>query len=148
MATYNAVEHAKTEITVPMKMRDAHSSGGRMRVLHDTYTQSGTGAVSSVINFGRLPGQCRIWEANISTNATIHASGTLALACGGVAILAATAFTSSVRCLALEHGQTAGTASAAPIVMTDGGVVTLTGNGSLAQIAGTIITVTIKYTID
>ncbi|MEE3255585.1 MAG: hypothetical protein VX199_07795, partial [Chloroflexota bacterium] len=92
MATYNAVDYAKNEVTLPMKMSDAHSKGGRMRVLHDTYTQSGTGAVSSTINFGRLPAGCRVWEATVSTSASLHGSGTMVLACGATTLIAAATY--------------------------------------------------------
>ena len=146
MATYNAVDYAANEVTLPMKMSDAHSKGGRMRVLHDTYTQSGTGAVSSVINFGRLPAGCRVWEATVSTSASIHASGTAVLACGAVTLIAAGTY-HTTRCRVLEQGS-ATAASAAPIALSAGGLVTVTGNSSLAQVADTVITVTIKYTID
>ncbi|SVC96459.1 uncharacterized protein METZ01_LOCUS349313, partial [marine metagenome] len=92
MATYNAVDYAANEVTLPMKMSDAHSKGGRMRVLHDTYTQSGTGAVSSVINFGRIPAGARVWEATVSTSASLHGSGKLNLAVGADEILAEATF--------------------------------------------------------
>ena len=147
MATYNATDFAKNEVTQPMKMSDAHSKGGRMRVLHDSYTQSGTGAVSSVIRFGRIPGGARVWEATMSSSATLHASGKLNLAVGADEILAEVTFGSGTRCRVLEQGQ-ASAASAAPITCTLGGIVTCTGDSAMAQIAGTILTVTIKYTID
>jgi hypothetical protein len=146
MATYNAVDYAKNEVDLPMKMSDAHSKGGRMRVLHDTYTQSGTGAVSSTINFGRLPAGCRVWEATVSTSASLHASGKLNLACGADEILAEATY-NTTRSRSLEQGS-ATAASAAPIACTLGGLVTCTGDSNMAQIASTVITVTIKYTID
>tara|TARA_B100000586_G_scaffold240988_1_gene194106 strand:+ start:347 stop:787 length:441 start_codon:yes stop_codon:yes gene_type:complete len=146
MATYNAVDYAANEVTLPMKMSDAHSKGGRMRVLHDTYTQSGTGAVSSVINFGRIPAGARVWEATVSTSASLHASGKLNLAVGADEILAEATF-NTTRSRSLEQGS-ATAASAAPKACTLGGIVTCTGDSAMAQIAATVITVTIKYTID
>jgi hypothetical protein len=147
MATYNAVDYALNEVTLPMKMSDAHSKGGRMRVLHDTYTQVGTGAVSSVIRFGRIPAQARVWEATVSSNATLHATGKMNLAVGADEIIAEATFPSGTRCRSLEQGS-ASAASAAPITCTLGGIVTCTGDSAMAQIATTIVTVTIKYTID
>ena len=41
--------------SVPMKMGDAHSMGGRMRILSDTYTVPATGsAVGDIIVIGTL----------------------------------------------------------------------------------------------
>lgn len=151
MASLYAVDYKANEVTLPMKMSDAHSKGGRMRVLHDSYVTAGTPAVGDVITFGRLPAQCRVWEAIVTTSATNHATGTLALKCGDVAIkmggTAAVTYPSGTRNRSFEHGQTAATASEAPLVLADGGLVTLTSAGA-ASATGVTITVTVKYTID
>jgi len=151
MASLYAVDYKANEVTLPMKMSDAHSKGGRYRVLHDSYVTAGTPAIGDVITFGRLPVQARVWEATVTTSATNHASGTLALACGGVAInmggTAAVTYPSGTRNRSFEHGQTAATVTEAPLVLADGGLVTLT-SATAASAVGITITVSIKYTID
>ncbi len=151
MAALSAVDYKANEVTLPMKMSDAHSHGGRMRVLHDSFVTAGTPAIGDVITFGRLPGQCRVWEATVTTSATNHASGTLALKCGTVAInmggTAAVTYPSGTRNRSFEYGQTANTVTEAPLVLSDGGLVTLT-SATAASAVGVTITVSIKYTID
>ena len=63
--------------TVPMKMGDAHSMGGRMRILSDTYTVPATGsAVGDIIVIGDLPKGARIWDAHLGVSAAIGAGAT------------------------------------------------------------------------
>ena len=141
---------------VPMKMGDAHSMGGRMRILSDTYTVPATGsAVGDVIVIGNLPKGARVWDAHlgvdaavgtgptsIGTRVTVSGTTTTAVA----ALLAAAAHSSNFN-RSIESGQTATTASVVPLSYPDGAVIIAVGAGAKLTSAVTI-TVTIKYTID
>ena len=45
---------------VPMKMGDAHSMGGRMRILSDTYTVPATGSTFTLVSTGDKQFKLRI----------------------------------------------------------------------------------------
>ena len=69
--------------SVPMKMGDAHSMGGRMRVLSDSYLipAAGSVAIGDVLTIGNLPKGARIWDAHMGVSAT---TGTAKLALGTI----------------------------------------------------------------
>ena len=142
---------------VPMKMGDAHSMGGRMRILSDTYTVPASGAaVGDVIVIGNLPKGARIWDAHLGVSAAIGAgptsigtritdsTGTVTTAVAG--ILAAASHNSNFN-RKIESGQTAGTASVVPLSYPDGAVVIVT-NTTTVWTAARVWTCTIHYTID
>ena len=143
--------------SVPMKMGDAHSMGGRMRVLSDSYviTAASSVAVGDVLTIGELPKGARIWEAHLGVDST---TGTATLALGTIvtsggvttttaaALLAAAVHSSNFN-RSIESGQTATTASVVPLSYPDGATIIVT-NATAKWTSGVTITCTIKYTID
>ena len=144
--------------SVPMKMGDAHSMGGRMRVLSDSYLipAAGSVAIGDVITIGDIPKGARIWEAHMGVSATTGtaklALGTIVTTSAGVttttaaALLAAVVHSSNFN-RSIESGQTAATASVVPLSYPDGATIIVTNSVAKWTSAETI-TVTIKYTID
>jgi len=143
---------------VPMKMGDAHSMGGRMRVLSDSYVipVAGSVTIGDVLTIGTLPKGARIWEAHMGVSATTGtaklALGTIVTTSAGVttttaaALLAAVVHSSNFN-RSIESGQTAATASVVPLSYPDGATIIVTNSVAKWTSAETI-TVTIKYTID
>jgi len=142
---------------VPMKMGDAHSMGGRMRILSDTYTVPATGsAVGDVIVIGTLPKGSRLWNCHLGVSAAVGTGptsvGTRVTDSTGTvttvidSILAAASHNSNFN-RKIESGQTAGTASVVPLSYADGAVVIVT-NATTVWTAARIWTCTIHYTID
>ena len=144
--------------SVPMKMGDAHSMGGRMRILSDSYLVPAASLVTTtdVIVVGTLPKGARVWEAHLGTSAS-SGSGTISLGTRvtdsagttttAVAGLLAAAAHSSNFNRSIESGQTATTASVVPISYPDGAVVIVT-NATTVWTVGRVWTCTIHYTID
>ena len=157
MADVFGTQQAKIN-TVPMKMGDAHSMGGRMRILSDSYLVPAASLVTTtdVIVVGTLPKGARVWEAHLGTSAS-SGSGTISLGTRvtdsagttttAVAGLLAAAAHSSNFNRSIESGQTATTASVVPISYPDGAVIIAVGASTKLTSAVTV-TVTIKYTID
>ena len=156
MADVFGTQQAKVN-TVPMKMGDAHSMGGRMRILSDTYTVPATGAaVGDVIVVGNLPKGARIWDAHLGVSAAVGTGPTsigtrITDSTGTVttvidSILAAASHNSNFN-RKIETGQTATTASVVPLSYPDGAVVIVT-NATTVWTAGRVWTCTIHYTID
>ena len=54
MANHYAVNYKKRHVTLPAKLTDVSTQGGRMRILYDTYTTASV-AKDDVIIFGKLP---------------------------------------------------------------------------------------------
>jgi len=144
--------------TVPMKMGDAHSMGGRMRILSDSYLVPAASlvAVGDVIVIGTLPKGSRVWEAHLGTSATTG-SGTISLGTrvtdsagttttAVTGLLAAAAHSSNFN-RSIENGGTAATASVVPISYPDGATI-IAVNATPKWSSAVTITVTIKYTID
>ena len=143
---------------VPMKMGDAHSMGGRMRVLSDSYVipVAGSVTIGDVLTIGTLPKGARIWEAHMGVSATTGtaklALGTIVTTSAGVttttaaALLAAVVHSSNFN-RSIESGQTAATASVVPLSYPDGATIIVT-NSIAKWTSAETITVTIKYTID
>ena len=156
MANVYGTQQTKAN-SVPMKMGDAHSMGGRMRVLSDSYVIPAASAVAvgDVLTIGELPRGARVWEAHLGVSAS-SGSATLALGTivtsGGVttttaaALLAAAVHSSNFN-RSIESGQTATTASVVPLSYPDGATIIVT-NSVAKWTSGETITVTIKYTID
>ena len=144
--------------SVPMKMGDAHSMGGRMRVLSDSYVipVAGSVTIGDVLTIGTLPKGARIWEAHMGVSATTGtaklALGTIVTTSAGVttttaaALLAAVVHSSNFN-RSIESGQTAATASVVPLSYPDGATIIVT-NSIAKWTSAETITVTIKYTID
>ena len=156
MADVFGTQQAKVN-TVPMKMGDAHSMGGRMRILSDTYTVPATGAaVGDVIVVGNLPKGARIWDAHLGVSAAVGTGPTsigtrITDSTGTVttvidSILAAASHNSNFN-RKIESGQTAATASVVPLSYPDGATIIVT-NSIAKWTSAVTITVTIKYTID
>jgi hypothetical protein len=77
MANVYAVDYAKRFSTVPAKLTNVATQGGRLRVLYDTYTVVTATAQNDVLYFGRLPSDCKVWEVAIQTSATLGTSATI-----------------------------------------------------------------------
>ena len=156
MANVYGTQQTKAN-SVPMKMGDAHSMGGRMRVLSDSYVipAASSVAVGDVLTIGELPRGARVWEAHLGVSAS-SGSATLPLGTivtsGGVttttaaALLAAAVHSSNFN-RSIESGQTATTASVVPLSYPDGATIIVT-NATAKWTSGVTITCTIKYTID
>jgi hypothetical protein len=156
MANVYGTQQTKAN-SVPMKMGDAHSMGGRMRVLSDSYLIPAASAVAvgDVLTIGELPRGARIWEAHMGVTAT---TGTAKLALGTIvtsggvttttaaALLSAVVHSSNFN-RSIESGQNATTASVVPLSYPDGATIIVT-NSVAKWTSGETITVTIKYTID
>ena len=156
MANVYGTQQTKAN-SVPMKMGDAHSMGGRMRVLSDSYLIPAASAVAvgDVLTIGELPKGARIWEAHMGVTAT---TGTAKLALGTIvtsggvttttaaALLSAVVHSSNFN-RSIESGQNATTASVVPKSYPDGATIIVT-NGTAKWTSGVTITCTIKYTID
>ena len=156
MANVYGTQQTKAN-SVPMKMGDAHSMGGRMRVLSDSYVIPAATAVTvgDVLTIGELPRGARVWEAHLGVSAS-SGSATLALGTivtsGGVTTTTANALLNAVVHSSnfnrsIESGQTATTASVVPKSYPDGATIIVT-NSIAKWTSGETITVTIKYTID
>jgi len=156
MANVYGTQQTKAN-SIPMKMGDAHSMGGRMRVLSDSYLIPAAGSVTigDVLTIGELPKGARIWEAHMGVTAT---TGTAKLELGTIVTSAGTTTTDSDALLlpvvhssnfnrSIESGQTAATASVVPLSYPDGATIIVT-NSIAKWTSGETITVTIKYTID
>ena len=143
--------------SVPMKMGDAHSMGGRMRVLSDSYVipAAGSVAIGDVLTIGELPKGARIWEAHLGVTATTGtaklALGTIVTSGGVTTTTAAALLTAVVHSSnfnrSIESGQNATTASVVPLSYPDGATIIVT-NSVAKWTSGETITCTIKYTID
>ena len=143
---------------IPMKMGDAHSMGGRMRVLSDSYLvpAATSVAIGDVITIGQLPKGARVWEAHLGVDATTGSAtlalGTIVTTSAGVtttnavALLAAVVHSSDFN-RSIQSGQTATTASVVPLSYPDGATIIVTG-GTAKWTSARTITCTIKYTID
>ena len=156
MANVYGTQQTKAN-SVPMKMGDAHSMGGRMRVLSDSYVipAASSVAVGDVLTIGELPRGARVWEAHLGVSAS-SGSATLALGTivtsGGVTTTTANALLNAVVHSSnfnrsIESGQNATTASVVPLSYPDGATIIVT-NSVAKWTSGETITVTIKYTID
>ena len=77
MANVYAGDYAKRFSTVPAKLTNVATQGGRLRVLYDTYTVLTATAQNDVLYFGRLPSDCKVWEVAIQTSATLGTSATI-----------------------------------------------------------------------
>ena len=156
MANVYGTQQTKAN-SVPMKMGDAHSMGGRMRVLSDSYLIPAASAVAvgDVLTIGELPRGARIWEAHMGVTATTGtaklALGTIVTSGGVTTTTAAALLTAVVHSSnfnrSIESGQNATTASVVPLSYPDGATIIVT-NSVAKWTSGETITVTIKYTID
>ena len=157
MANVYGTQQTKAN-SVPMKMGDAHSMGGRMRVLSDSYLIPAASAVTvgDVLTIGVLPKGARIWEAHLGVSAT---TGTAKLELGTIVTTSAGVTTTDTDALlgpvvhssnfnrSIESGQNATTASVVPLSYPDGATIIVT-NSVAKWTSGETITCTIKYTID
>ena len=156
MANVYGTQQTKAN-SVPMKMGDAHSMGGRMRVLSDSYVipAAGSVAIGDVLTIGVLPKGARVWEAHLGVSASTGSAklelGTIVTS-GGVtttdpdALLGDVVHSSDFN-RSIQSGQTATTASVVPLSYPDGATIIVT-NSVAKWTSGVTITCTIKYTID
>ena len=143
--------------TLPMKMGDVHSMGGRMRILSDSYTVPATGALAGdILVVGTLPKGARVWNAQLGVSGAVGTGpislGTRVTDSTGTTTTDLVAFLTAVSHNAnfnrrIESGQTAATASVVPMAFPDGAVV-IAVNNTTVWTAARVITVTIEYTID
>ena len=157
MANVYGTQQTKAN-SVPMKMGDAHSMGGRMRVLSDSYVVPAATAVTigDVITIGELPKGARVWEAHLGVSAS---SGTAKLELGTIVTSGGVTTTdpdallgdvvhSSNFSRSIESGQSSGqVASVVPLSYPDGATIIVT-NSVAKWTSGVTITCTVKYTID
>jgi len=156
MANVYGTQQTKAN-SVPMKMGDAHSMGGRMRVLSDSYVIPAASAVAvgDVLTIGELPKGARVWEAHLGVSAS---SGTAKLELGTIVTSGGVTTTDPDALLgdvvhssnfnrSIESGQTATTASVVPLSYPDGATIIVT-NSVAKWTSGVTITCTVKYTID
>jgi hypothetical protein len=148
MADQYAVNYKKRHVTLPAKLTEVATNGGKIRVLYDTYVTATTGATDTIY-FGKLPAEARVWEARLSASATTGATAKIQLGIVGDtdAFLAAATHTASTLNANMEHGQTAGTATVAPITMTAESSVVVTCSVATPTDSVTI-SVKIVYSID
>ena len=156
MANVYGTQQTKAN-SVPMKMGDAHSMGGRMRVLSDSYLIPAASAVAvgDVLTIGELPRGARIWEAHLGVSASTGSAklqlGTIVTS-GGVtttdpdALLGEVVHSSDFN-RSIQSGQNATTATVVPLSYPDGATIIVT-NATAKWTSGVTITCTIKYTID
>ncbi len=64
MANSYAVDYKKRHVTLPAKLTEVATNGGRLRVLYDTYTTA-SNVADDLIYFGKLPGGAKVWEASV-----------------------------------------------------------------------------------
>lgn len=156
MADVYGTQMAKAN-SIPMKMGDAHSMGGRMRILSDTYTVPASGALAGdIIVLGDLPKGARVWDCHLGVSAAVgtgpisvgtrvtDSSGTVTTTVAG--ILGAASHNANFN-RQIESGQNATTASVIPLSYPDGATV-IVCNNTTVWTAAREITCTIKYTID
>ena len=93
MANLYAVDYKKRFVTLPTKLTDVTSQGGRLRVLYDTHTVVADDAQNDVLYIGRVPGGSKIWEASYSVSATIGSGSTVDLGWQAVSATATAANT-------------------------------------------------------
>lgn len=93
MANIYAVDYTKRFVTVPAKLTDVASQGGRLRVLYDTHVVVASDAQNDVLYLGRIPGGSKIWEASYSVSATIGSGSTVDLGWQAVSATATAANT-------------------------------------------------------
>tara|TARA_R110002051_G_C8613527_1_gene482253 strand:- start:289 stop:774 length:486 start_codon:yes stop_codon:yes gene_type:complete len=79
MANSYAVDYKKRHVTLPAKLTEVATNGGRMRVLYDTYTVVAGDLEDQVVYFGRLPGGAKVWDASIYNSATLGSGTTIDL---------------------------------------------------------------------
>ncbi len=156
MANVYGTQQTKAN-SVPMKMGDAHSMGGRMRILSDSYLIPAAADVNigDVLTIGELPKGARIWEAHLGVDST---TGTATLALGTIVTSGGVTTTNAIALLpavvhssdfnrSIQSGQNATTASVVPLSYPDGATIIVT-NGTAKWTSAKTITCTIKYTID
>ena len=156
MADVYGTQMAKAN-SVPMKMGDAHSMGGRMRILSDTYTVPASGALAGdIIVLGDLPKGARVWDCHLGVSGAVgtgpisvgtrvtDSSGTVTT--DAVALLGTASHNANFN-RQIESGQNATTASVVPLSYPDGATIIVT-NGTAKWTSAKTITCTIKYTID
>lgn len=79
MANLYAVNYKIRHVTLPAKLTNVATAGGKMRVLYDTYTVVTADAQNDVVFFGRLPEGAKVWDASLYNSATLGASSSMDL---------------------------------------------------------------------
>ena len=157
MANHYAVNYKKRHVTLPAKLTDVSTQGGRMRILYDTYTTASV-AKDDVIIFGKLPPGAKIWEAQLHTSATLANNATMSMGTteSATAFLGVLAAQTADQSRWMSGGATTatnkiGVGGIAPVSVTVETNVTVThslSSGSAAAAAGAVISVKLVYTVD
>ena len=79
MANLYAVDYKIRHVTLPAKLTNVATAGGKMRVMYDTYTVVTADAQNDIVYFGRLPEGSRVWEASIYNSATLGGGSSMDL---------------------------------------------------------------------
>ena len=161
MANHYAVDYKKRHVTLPAKLTEVATNGGRMRVLYDTYTTASV-AKDELMYFGKLPPGAEVWEAQLHVSATLGNNATLSLGytdgttTSAAAFLAVLAATTADQSRYYSGGATTatnkiGVAGIAPVSITNESQVILThsqSSGSAAASDDVVISVKIVYSVD
>ena len=126
MANVYAVDYAKRFSTVPAKLTNVATQGGRMRVLYDTYTVVAATAQNDVLYLGRLPADCKVWDVALHLSATLGSGTTVDLGWQAVSATATAANTD------LDGFLDGGDATNAVSYWKSGGASTASGNKGIA----------------
>lgn len=76
MADIYGVDYKKRFVTLPAKLTNVATQGGRMRVLYDTFTTATTVA-NDKLYMGRLPADSKVWEVAVGFSADLTNSVTV-----------------------------------------------------------------------
>jgi hypothetical protein len=76
MADIHGVDYKKRFVSLPAKLTNVATQGGRMRVLYDTFTTSSTGS-GDKLYMGRLPADCKVWDVAVGFSADLTNSTTV-----------------------------------------------------------------------
>ena len=156
MANQYAVNHKKRFVTLPAKLTDVATSGGRMRVLYDTFLTASTADQTEIL-FGKLPPGAKVWEFQMHISATLGTNSALQAGYTGAttAFLASAASTAAVSRHMKGGATTAsgvtGAVSPAPVSITSEVDVVVKydpSSGTAAASNGVTITVFAMYTLD
>ena len=77
MANQYAVNHKKRHYTLPARLTEVATQGGRLRVLYDTFLTDASTLDQTEILFGKLPPGAKVWEFALTCSATLGSNSAL-----------------------------------------------------------------------
>ena len=77
MANQYAVNHKKRHYTLPAKLTEVATQGGRLRVLYDTFVTDASTIDQTEILFGKLPPGAKVWEFAMRISGTLGSNSAL-----------------------------------------------------------------------